>query len=377
MRFLHTGDLHLDSAFCAYGERGAQSLREEGRELLRAIFECAKKEECKMILFSGDIFDSKTVTPESAELFCSLVESCDIPVVVSPGNHDSYSQSSFYAQAAKRLGDKLTLFTSSELQFFDFDDLRVRVFGYAFTAPVLSQSPLLESEMPEENGYLRILCAHADMASPISRYAPVTLSELTRWNFAYSAFGHIHNRGEKEDADGRVRYCGFAQGRGFDEIGRGGAWIVDADEDACECKRVILSNTAFYIAYVDLSYEDDFSGAKAKICGEINLQNHSKGAKTRVILSGSVDPSVIDEIYRNKDEIQKLCGVYYVEFVDETLPMMDGEYLERDTTLRGEFYRTLLPKLSSDNAEERRVAIKALQIGLAAIDGKSILKIRD
>ena len=88
MRFLHTGDLHLDSAFCAYGEMGAQSLREDGRALLRAIFECAKNEKCEMILFSGDIFDSKTVTPESAELFCTLVEECNIPVIVSPGNHD-------------------------------------------------------------------------------------------------------------------------------------------------------------------------------------------------------------------------------------------------------------------------------------------------
>ena len=376
MRFLHTGDLHLDSAFCSYGERGAQSLREEGRTLLRSIFEHAKNEKCEMILFSGDIFDSKTVTPETAELFCSLVENCGIPVVVAPGNHDSYSENSFYAKAIKRLGDKITVFTSSELQFFDFDDLQVRIFGYAFMSPVLSESPLLETEIPTDNGYLRILCAHADMVSPISRYAPVTLGELARWNFAYSAFGHIHNRGEKEDAQGRVRYCGFAQGRGFDELGLGGAWVVDADEHNCECRRVILSNTAFYISEVELAYSDDFDASKAKIIAGIEKHNHKIGAKVRIILSGSADSAVIDEIYRNKENIREESGVDYVEFADETLPLLDGEYLERDTTLRGELYRTLLPKLSSDNAEDRKIAIRALQIGLAAIDGKNVLKIR-
>ena len=56
----------------------------------------------------------------------------------------------------------------------------------------------------------------------------------------------------------------------------------------------------------------------------------------------------------------------------ETLPQMDGDYLERDTTLRGELYRTLLPKLTSENADERRLASRALRIGLAAIDGRSV-----
>ena len=236
---------------------------------------------------------------------------------------------------------------------------------------------MLEAEVPEDNGYLRILCAHADMASPISRYAPLTLGELARWNFAYTALGHIHNRAEKEDEAGRVRYCGFAEGRGFDELGRGGVWIVDADEDICECRRVVLSKSAFYVADVELGYTDDFESAKDKIANAIADQNHKAGASVRIVLSGSADSAVIDEIYRNSDKIKDDAEIDYLEFIDETLPTFDGEYLERDTTLRGEFYRTLLPKLSSDNAQERRIAIKALQIGLAAIDGKSVLKIRD
>ena len=90
MKLLHTGDLHLDSAFCAFGAKDAEKQREAGRELLCRIFECAKVENCEMMLIAGDLFDSKFVTPESAELFCSLVEKYGIPVVLSPGNHDFY-----------------------------------------------------------------------------------------------------------------------------------------------------------------------------------------------------------------------------------------------------------------------------------------------
>ena len=55
MRILHTGDLHLDSPFCAYGQKDAEKQREAGRELLRRIFDCAKDEKCEMILIAGDL----------------------------------------------------------------------------------------------------------------------------------------------------------------------------------------------------------------------------------------------------------------------------------------------------------------------------------
>jgi hypothetical protein len=42
----------------------------------------------------------------------------------------------------------------------------------------------------------------------------------------------------------------------------------------------------------------------------------------------------------------------------------------RDITVRGAFYRALLDKLRSDDPEERRLALRALRIGLLAIDGK-------
>ena len=377
MRLLHTGDLHLDSAFCAYGQNDAQKLRKEGRELLSRIFECAKEEKCDMILFAGDVFDSKTVTPETGELFCSLVEECSIPIVVSPGNHDSYSQSSFYAKAAKRLGEKLVLFTSSELQVFDFDELRVSVFGYAFTSPMLAQSPLLEAQAPEDNGYLRIFCAHADIASPISRYAPITLSELGRFGFSYCALGHIHNRDDREDVVGKVRYCGFAQGRGFDELGEGGVWIVDVDEDKCECQRKVLSNSAFYIQNIELLATDDASSVKDKVKSLIKEQNYSDTSRVRLVLSGVADGDTVAVLNDALDEIRSEAGLEYIELCDETLPLLDGEYLMKDTTLRGELYRTLLPKLSSNDPSERKRAVMALRIGIAAIDGREITNTLD
>ena len=101
MRILHTGDLHLDSAFSSFGKKDAEQYRELGRELLKNIFDCAKHEKCQMILVAGDLFDSKFVSNDTRALFVSLVRNADMPVVIAPGNHDPYSENSFYALVEK------------------------------------------------------------------------------------------------------------------------------------------------------------------------------------------------------------------------------------------------------------------------------------
>lgn len=372
MRILHTGDLHLDSPFCAYGTRDAEKQREMGRALLRRIFECAERESCDMMLISGDLFDSRFVTPESAELFCSLVENCSIPVALSPGNHDYYTDGGFYASCRARLGEKITVFSSPELQAYDFDDLKVRLYGYAFTSASLMQSPLSAPELPVDNGYLKILCAHADLSSPVSRYAPITLPEIERIGFDYAALGHIHNREAQEDESGRVRYCGFAEGRSFDERGEGGVLIVDLDAESCRVKRISLSRRAFFVEELDVSDMATQEQLNDAIRKTASSYASIKGAHIRISLGGRADESFVERAALSIPSITEQSGVEYIEIIDGTMPLIDGEYLGRDATLRGELYRTLLPKLNSDDANVRRLASRALRIGLAAIEGKSI-----
>ena len=373
MRILHTGDLHLDSAFSAFAQKEAEEYRELGRKLLENVFECAKHEQCQMILIAGDLFDAKFVSNDTRAQFVSLVRRANIPVVISPGNHDPYSENSFYSSVQKEELENLYIFNAPELQIFDFDELRVRVYGYACVSPVLNENPLLSANMPEDNGYLKIFCGHADMASPISRYAPISLAELSRFGFAYSALGHIHNREDKEDVGGRIRYCGFAEGRSFDELGEGGVFVVDVDEDSCEAKRIVLSSRAFFAA--EVSIPTDAEGVVARICNAIRSKQYPSGAHLRLTLTGTADSQTVKEIKSSQDMIRSETGLEYIEIEDATLPIYDGKYLEKDVTVRGEIYRTLLPKLTSPDGTERKRAVLALKIALAAIDGNSVFDV--
>lgn len=372
MRILHTGDLHLDSAFSAFGAQDAEKYRELGRTLLKNVFECALCEKCQMILIAGDLFDSRFVSNDTRALFVSLVRSANIPVIIAPGNHDSFGENSFYANIQKENIENLFIFNSSDLQVFDFDDLRVRVVGYAFTSSVLNENPLLKAEKLEDNGYLKLLCAHTDMASPLSRYAPISYAELSRFDFAYSALGHIHNQ-NYEDMLSRIQYCGFAEGRSFDELGEGGVLIADVDEIECKVKRIKLSSRAFYIENLNLGNDIDL--AKEKICKFILEKEFPENSYLRLNVLGSVDAQTIKALKNTTEKIAEETGLEYLEIVDYTLPVYDGKYLEKDVTIRGEVYRALLPKLSSADKNEKRQALLALKIALAAIDSNNVFDV--
>ena len=92
-------------------------------------------------------------------------------------------------------------------------------------------------------------------------------------------------------------------------------------------------------------------------------------------LTGTADSQTVKEIKSSQDMIRSEAGLEYIEIEDATLPIYDGKYLEKDVTVRGEIYRTLLPKLTSPDGTERKRAVLALKIALAAIDGNSVFDV--
>ena len=83
------------------------------------------------------------------------------------------------------------------------------------------------------------------------------------------------------------------------------------------------------------------------------------------MLNGSVGMNVsLNEAYLR----EKLSGLLFtLEVQNLTVPLFDYELLQNDPTIRGEFFRRLLPSLQSDNEQIRKTASLALRYGLAAL----------
>ena len=103
----------------------------------------------------------------------------------------------------------------------------------------------------------------------------------------------------------------------------------------------------------------------------IREKGYGEKNAVRIILSGSTDigfEANIDGILRNCAHLADL-----IEIKDVSTPLYGAEALEKDITVRGEFYRTMKKKiLEGETEEQRSIAAKALKIGLAALDDKNL-----
>lgn len=368
MKFLHTGDLHLDSAFCSSDVFTADARREAQRNTLSRIIGLASEENCQMVLIAGDLFDSKYVTPETARFVTELFGETNMPIIIAPGNHDPYADGSFYKSVA--LPDNVHVFSSSELQRYDFDDIDVSVYGYAFTSAVLGSSPLAAYGAEAKEKRFSLLCAHGDIDSPISRYCPLTEGDIAAMGFDYAALGHIHNRGA---VNGRVYYCGFPQGRSFDELGDGGVNIVEIDDGgAVKVERRVVSVEKYESAQVYLDGSEDTEGIISKIKSAVEASSEGKNTHLRITLTGNADESVMPDTESIRHAVSECEGILSVDIKNATLPVADAASLRADVSIRGAFYNALYSGLiDSDPAVRERTAL-ALRIGLSAIEGKRI-----
>lgn len=367
MKFMHLGDFHLDSAFSGFEKDVADRKRAELRQCFKRALEIAKDEGARFVLISGDTFDTPFCSSETRRVVFEAIEDFGAPVVIAPGNHDYYTKNGVYAD--KNLPENAFVFTSDELGRFDLDELGVSVIGYAFTSDRFEKNPLA-SDIPASDENLNILCAHCEVGAPFSKYAPVSANAIARAGFVYAALGHVHVAPPPVMAGGTlIAYSGFPQGRSFDELGEGGAYIVEIDRESRRAlaKRVKLSTLSYEIERLDITGFDRDEDVIERIDALATEKNYKDDTALRVVLCGSVSPSYNINT-ANIACAGKLSRLALLQVRNETSACLDLDYLKDDLTIRGEVYRALLPSLESHDENERRKAALALKFALSALD---------
>lgn len=367
IKILHCADLHLDSPFSGLNLVQSEARKEEQRELLRNLICNIRNQHIDMVLIAGDLFDSSYTNSKTVKYAADLLATVGCPVVIAPGNHDPYIANGIYSNG---FPDNVFIFDKKELSSFDFEDIGVTVWGYAFTSSVYEEHPLAcnYTVNPER---INLLCAHADIIQSLSKYAPISPRELDDSPFDYAALGHIHNAPEIGNYNGTLAaYCGCAEGRSFDELDFGGAVLLEIDGKKISTSKVQLAKRRYMIEKLDITGIEHDEKVIEKINDRIALKNYTDDTSLRVILHGSVTSEYSPNLKKICDAIDKL---YFIDVKDETLPILDEELLEQDISVRGEFYRTLLKTIREGTEQERETAVAALRIGLAALDDKPII----
>lgn len=364
-RFLHLADLHLSSPLAAFPRDVAGRWREAQFAALEALLVRARDSGASLFLFAGDVFDTPRAPSQDVALFYRILSRVGVPTVIAPGNHDFYTEDCTWHAA--RIPENLCLFTDRELGYFDFPELGVTVFGYAFRAAAGS-APALGIAADRPRGRVSILLAHGDIVSPISPYAPLPTGELAASGFAYAALGHIHNPPPPARfGETLAAYSGFFGGRGFDELGAGHALLCTVREGGVEVEPIETAAPAFFAPKLDCTGAHDAGAVRDLAAAFLDGCGIPALSAVRLCLCGEVGVDCIP----CRGEILPLgAGFALFDCRDGTIPVLDGGALAADIGIRGAFYRALLPSLQSEDAAVRRTAARALRYGFAALAGK-------
>lgn len=221
LKLLHTGDWHLDSPFRGFDRERRELLHRESLALPGKIAEMCRREGCDLLLLSGDIFDGKP-SRETVDALKNSLEEAGVPAFLTPGNHD-YG----FPWQSERWPGNLRVF-AGDWDSVSVPELDCRVWGAGYTQ--MDCPGLLEGFHARGPEKYQIGLLHGDAVTPGSPYCPVTPGQARQSGLNYLALGHVHRAGSFRSGDTLCGWPGCPMGRGWDETGDKGVYIVDVGQ---------------------------------------------------------------------------------------------------------------------------------------------------
>lgn len=367
MRIIHCADLHLDSALTTHLDKyRANKRRKELLDSFRRMMVYASENDVSAVIIAGDLFDSETVSAGTVSIVLGEISRYrDVEVYYLKGNHDPGN----HIFDGKNIPENLHLF-GSEWTYYILSDV-------VLSGVVLDNencNRIYETlDISESDINIVVLHGQERNYRVAQNSEDICLECLRDRGIDYLALGHIHKpKRAKLDHRGIYAYAGCLEGRGFDECGEHGFWLLDIDE----LNRTIASefiSFAYRRSYeidVDITGVEDNQETADLIAERLYTAMGEEAVSSeknliRISLVGEVDvESEIDIEYLTR---QFEDSFYYFEIVNRTKQRVDVYKYMHDSTLKGEFVRMVLGQNLSD---EDKAAV--IQTGIRALDGEEV-----
>ncbi|MBQ9715584.1 MAG: metallophosphoesterase [Clostridia bacterium] len=346
-RFIHTADLHLDSALSSINNgQKAKARRVELTDSFKRMADFAKNNNVCGIIVAGDMFDVKNASPVVKQQVIDVIKSAgNVTFYLLGGNHDGKAFDDDFLSALPKNAVMLKNGVA-------YRSGNVVVAGFEGDVVDPAQVPVFE-----ENTF-NVAVMHGQVVS--GNGEGINVKRLAGKNIDYLALGHIHKFEEgKIDRRGRWAYCGCPEGRGFDETGDKGFVLFDTLGNH---KFVPFCKRQLHEIKVDITGLDSYISQLDKI--KKQLAPYSKDDAFKVVLVGQVEPGTHVDL---SSITAKLDDLFYAKVVDKTSAKFDVKKLESEQSLRGEFFRVVS---SLDLPAEQKQQV--LRFGFAAMDGRGI-----
>ena len=236
MKILHAADWHLDAPLQGHGE----SLRQALHAVPGQVYELCREENCDLVLLSGDLFDG-AYTPYAYQNLYDVLKAMAVPVFIAPGNHDFCGTDSPWLR--ELWPENVHIFKSARMESVALPHLDARIYGAGFES--MDCAGLLEGFCAQQAEKYAIGVLHGDPTQIASPYNPITKAQVENSGLHYLALGHIHQAGSFTAGETLCAWPGCPMGKGYDEQGEKGVYIVELD-DTATVKFCPLDTPRFY-----------------------------------------------------------------------------------------------------------------------------------
>lgn len=256
MRILHTSDWHLGISL------HHQSLLEEQRECIRQMTDLIRRENIKVVIVAGDVFDSRVASSEAIALYSSTVtqmcQNCGTAMTVIAGNHDGAARLASCSALLQHGGLYVTGKLPQTFEPLYMENTEIFSIPYFHTAEVQNRYP--NQKIDSYEAAMRCLCDEIrSVWTPgcrhiVTAHAFVTGAELSQSDgaallggaqqvgaqvftgFDYTALGHLHRAQQPAE---NVHYSGSPYPYSFGEAEQQKTVSV-YDTETGEVRRIAL-----------------------------------------------------------------------------------------------------------------------------------------
>ena len=353
IKILHSADWHLDAPMTGFTPERAAVLQKESRLLPERIVSLCKQEQCDLLLLAGDLFDG-IPSRDTVKSLQDALSCLDIPVIITPGNHDFCSDSSPYI---KDIWPKnVHIFKKAQIESIVFPELNCRIYGAGYES--MDCPGLLKQFHAEGTEQYQIGVFHGD-ATTASAYFPITRHQLQESGLCYVALGHIHKQGSLRAGQTLCLWPGTPMGRGYDELGTKGVILV-ALADSPEVKFLPLDTPRFYDETVDVG--NDAATTLTGILPPVDSQDFY-----RITLAGYSNGIDTEALQQQFPHIPNLI------LRDKTIPETELWQNTDSDTLEGMLFSALKEAADSSNQVLTQRAQLAARICRSILDGQEVV----
>ncbi len=356
MKIIHTGDIHLGSPLRGLPTDKAKLRQAEIVDGFRRLCMYTRENNVQAVLIAGDLFDAQTSSSLRADVLAAVKNAAPVCFFYVSGNHDKN------ALAGENLPQNLYLFSKNHGWYSYELPENVTVTGIDacnLRADAYAAMRLLPDQF-------NIVVLHGDVSRSQGADS-ISLQQLQNKNIDYLALGHIHipmMNAERLDGRGRYRYCGCLEGRGFDECGKRGFFLLNVrDGRLVDEQFVSLAKRDVVLCRADISACKsyyDVETAALSVLSAVKRENIVK-----LVLIGSHEMGLHKDVSLLSARLSQ--QFFHVKVVDESRVRIDYERYKNDLSERGEFVR----EVGRYNlTEEDRAEI--LDVGLKALAGEEI-----